>query len=904
MSDQRSTRSLLEEALANQPAQSDTRALLARGLEGVSSAPDEQIAREFLPGFGGGASRISLARADTPQEATMRLRQQFPEGQYFPPGLMTGDRATYQTAPGEPLSFVAPTIGEAFETGGFAGAAGEILQRTTNLFAPSAEAIAAETALLAATGGSSAAPRALLAVGGAGARLMRYVLAGAAGGAAGETARQGVQSATGVQGQTLGQQGQQVVGSGISGAAGGALGFGLESGVTRLTSAGPLGVSETGQQAVRAMDEMSRLPGAPRAPAWMGATTERVGLMPQQVAREGVAEIIKRVAGAASRVWPRINNYTQQQRETILNAIELARDPASFGTARAELTQVVDELNAAFASDLSRSLGIRGMNAEELGIAIAAGREVYETVSKEAVDGLYEIARSGGDYRFDTSPVDEAIQSIQETVLAPFPGRPSQFSPEFRQVMGDPLPGPSGGSVDIAPDGVGPVRSWIAEWGQIDTSQLGVDEIRRLRSNLYLMSQPGYEGPRLPDSIARRLRGALSEALDRPVAYVGPDGVAQTDIPEEPLQAWRAANEAARQRFTNLENSTLMEIARSDRPYQTARNIVLNPEGVDQVIALRRTLNQAGEEGARAWGEITNGFKADLVSSIGRGELPERLAAYDGRNRLALDALLDPSERQAFEATSSAIQRARQTDIPEIARNQETAQSFAQALLGGQIPSSRPAAIIDTLGELARRRGVNSWAETAPAQAIRAAAFDTIIDSAIETTARGPRLNQGRYERALRTARQRGLMELITPEDRVLLENVELVNRVVEQSAADVGTAIAGASTAQVGGLSDFLLTLPYLTVGRVLTSNAGRNILIGTGIQTPRSVARTVNFAGRLIDDATLSQEQSADLAAFMGQIDQEQRERERRGASLPASQQGMLERGLQQGRAPTPQR
>jgi hypothetical protein len=889
MSDQRSTRSLLEEALTQQQQpRSDTRALLQNALTDEPRAPLEPIAREYLPGFGGGASRISLARADTPQEATMRLRQQFPEGRFFPAsvgGVVTDNRATYQTAPGEPLSFVSPTIGEAFQQGGFAGATGEILQRTANLFAPSAEAIAAEAALLAATGGSSAAPRAGLAVGGAGARLMRYVFTGAAGGAAGETARQGGQSATGVQGQTLGQQGQQVVGSGISGAAGGAFGFGLESGVTRLTSAGPLGVSETGQAASRAMNEMAQLPGAPRAPAWMGATTERVGLMPQQVAREGVAEIIKRVAGAASRVWPRINNYTQQQRETILNAIELARDPASFGTARAELTQAVDELNAAFASDLSRSLGIRGMNAEELGIAIAAGREVYETVSKEAVDGLYTIARSGGDYRFDTSPVNDAIAGIRETVLRP-------------------LPGADGQPVSMDPEGTRFLRDWIGRWERTDQTALGIDDLRALRGNLYEMSQPGYEGARLPDAAARRLRAALGAALDSPVSYIGPDGVATRQIPEGPLQAWRSAQEAARQRFTNLENSTLMEIARSDRPYQTARNIVLNPEGVDQVIALRRTLNQAGEEGARAWGEITNGFKADLVSSIGRGELPERLAAYDGRNRLALDALLDPSERQAFEATSSAIQRARQTDIPEIARNQETAQSFAQALLGGQIPSSRPAAIIDTLGELARRRGVNSWAETAPGQAIRAAAFDTIIDSAIETTTRGPRLNQGRYERALRTARQRGLMELMTPEDRVLLENVELVNRVVEQSAADVGTAIAGASTAQVGGLSDFLLTLPYLTVGRVLTSNAGRNILIGTGIQTPRSVARTVNFAGRLIDDATLSQEQSADLAAFMGQIDQEQRERERRGASLPASQQGMLERGLQQGRAPTPQR
>lgn len=856
MSDQRSTRSLLEEALTNQPAQSDTRALLARGLEGVPSTPDQQIARDFLPGFGGGASRISIARADTPEEATMRLRQQFPEGQHFPPSVMTDNRATYQTAPGEPLSFVAPTIGEAFETGGVLGATGEILQKTANLFAPGAEAIAAEGAILAVPGGPGV--RLGAAAVGAGARLFRYLFAGAAGGAAGETARQGVQSATGVQAQGMGEQAQQVAGSSIAGGAGGLGGGLLEMGVRRFTSAGPLGVSESGQEAARAMDEMARLPGAPRAPAWLGATTERVGLMPQQVGREGVAEIVKRISGAASRVWPRINNYTQQQRDTILNAIEQARDPRAFGTARAELTQAVDELNGSFASDLSASLGIRGMDAEALGIAIAAGREVYETVSKEAVDGLYTIARSGGDYRFDTAPVNEAIARIRETVLRP-------------------LPGADGRPVPMDPEGTRFLRDWIGRWERTDQAGLGVDDLRALRGNLYQMSQPGYEGARVPDAVARQLRGALGDALDRPVSYIGPDGIPTREIPEQPLQAWRSAQEAARQRFTNLENSTLIEIARSDQPFALAKSIVFDPDSVDQVISLRRVLNQMGDEGARAWGEITNGFKADLVESIGLGELPERLAAYAGRNRLALDALLDSNERQAFEATASAIRRVRQTNIPEIARNQETAQSFAQELLGGSIPSSRPAAIIDSLTELARQRGVNSWAETSPGQAIRAAAFDTIIDRAIETTSKGPRLNQGRYERALREAQRRGLMELMTPEDRILLENVNLVNRVVEQSAADVGTAIAGASVAQVGGLSDFLLTIPYLTVGRVLTSNAGRNMLIGAGIQTPRSVARTVNFGGRLIDDATLSQEQSADLAAFMGQIDQEQRQRER---------------------------
>lgn len=856
MSDQQRQRSLVDEVLSEMEASPASRgSIVDRTLQGVPSAPDQQIARDFLPGFGGGASRISIARADTPEEATMRLRQQFPEGQHFPPSVVTDNRATYQTAPGEPLSFVAPTIGEAFETGGVLGATGEILQKTANLFAPGAEAIAAEGLLLLASANPGGAA---IRGGGAALRLARYIGAGAAGGAAGETARQGVQSATGVQAQGMGEQAQQVAGSSIAGGAGGLGGGLLEMGVRRFTSAGPLGVSESGQEAARAMDDMARLPGAPRAPAWLGATTERVGLMPQQVGREGAAEIVKRIAGAASRVWPRINNYTQQQRDTILNAIEQARDPRAFGTARAELTQAVDELNGSFASDLSASLGIRGMDPEELGIAIAAGREVYEAVSKEAVDGLYTIARSGGDYRFDTAPVNEAIARIRETVLRP-------------------LPGADGRPVPMDPEGTRFLRDWIGRWERTDQAGLGVDDLRALRGNLYQMSQPGYEGARVPDAVARQLRGALGEALDRPVSYIGPDGIPTREIPEQPLQAWRSAQEAARQRFTNLENSTLMEIARSDRPFELARSVVLDPSSVDQVVALRRVLNQAGPEGAQAWSEITNGFKADLIQSIGLGELPERLAQYAGRNQIGLDTLLDQNERAAFESASAAIQRVRQTNIPEIARNQETAQSFAQELLGGSIPSSRPAAIIDSLTELARQRGVNSWAETSPGQAIRAAAFDTIIDRAIETTSKGPRLNQGRYERALREAQRRGLMELMTPEDRILLENVNLVNRVVEQSAADVGTAIAGASVAQVGGLSDFLLTLPYLTVGRVLTSNAGRNILIGAGIQTPRSVARTVNFGGRLIDDATLSQEQSADLAAFMGQIDQEQRQRER---------------------------
>jgi hypothetical protein len=883
MTDDRA-RSLTERAIQNAEAnRRDGAAITARVLGGVPNAPDQQIARDYLPGVGfSGATRLSIARADTPEEATMRLRQEFPEGQYFPPSVVTENRATYQTAPGEPLSFVAPTIGEAFETGGFLGAAGEILQKTANLFAPSAEAIGAETALLVGSQGRSLPMQSY----GAGARLARYMLAGAGGGAIGETARQGVQTQQGIQSQDLGEQAQQVAGTGIGGALGGALGFGLEAGVRRLTSAGPMGVSPRGQEAVRAMGEFADLPGAPRAPAWMGLSTERVGMMPQQVVREGPSEIFKRISGAASRVWPRINNYTQTQRETILNAVERARDPNAFGTARAELTQAVEELNAAFASDLASSLRIRGMNPEELGIAIAAGREVYESVSKEAVDGMYAVARAGGDYRFDTTPVDAAIARIRETALRP-------------------LPGADGQPVPMDPEGTRFIRDWIGRWERTDKGALGVDDLRALRGNLYQMSQPGYEGARLPDATARQLRAALGEALENPTAYIGPDGVPTAEIPAEPLRAWRSAQEAARQRFLNLENSTLMEIARSDRPFELARRIVLEPGNADQVIALRRVLNEAGDEGAQAWSQITNGFKSDLVDSIRQGQLPERLAQYEGRNQLALDALLSSSEREAFERTAASIRRLRQTDVPAVAQSQETAQSFAQALFGGRIPSSRPAAIIDSLQELAQRRGLDSWADTAPGQSVRAAAFDTIIDLAIETTPRGPRLNQGKFQRALLDAERRGLMQLLTPADRELLSNVNLVNAVVEQSAADVGTAIAGAAQAQVFSLGDFMGTIPYLTIGRIMTSNTGRNLLIGAGIQTPQPVARTVNAFGRLVDDSILSQEDRADLAGFIGQIDPDMRaaERERLRRALPIQSQGMLERGLQQGRSPRPQ-
>jgi len=844
------TRRILEQQSASEDT-GDAAAMTERILEGLSGSnqrPAENIARDYLPQYGGDASRISMARADNDAERQMRLRREYPEAEYYPASVMTEGRPTWRRSPDDPVSFVSPTMAETLaepmeESDGammipntVAAGTLELGNRAANILAPGAEQLAAESAALIATRGGSAVLSGVL-------KLLRYVGAGAVGGAGGEAVRQGVQSVQGVQAQDIGGQAQQVVGSGIAGGLGGAAGFGLESIIGRMVQTGPMGVSEQGMEAAEAMRELADLPGAPRTPAWLGASTERVGLMPQQVVRQGPAEIIKRISSVASRIWPRINNYAQRQNEVLVNALESISDPATAGTARQELMDATQELNQAFAGDLRASLGVTDIPVEEVGAAIRAGREVYEATSREAVDALYTAARAGGDFRFNVAAVNKAIDRIEQNQLRPLPGR-------------------DGSPVQVDPEGTAPLRRFIAAWREIDHAEMGVEDLLRLRGALHDMSQPGVEGVRLPAATANQLRAALGEAMDSPIAQIGADGVTYPVGPDA-LRAWRSAQEAAAQRFSNLDQSTIVEIARSDRPYQMAERF-LQPGNVDQVRDLRRILDSSGEQGAAAWQEITNGFKADLLRDV--MNLPERLAQYQGRNESTLGMMLTRNEMDAVNRTARSIERLRQTDIPQIAAAQESADAFIQGLLRGSIPSRRTAAIIDSLTDLANRRGVDSWAETSPGRAVRASAIESIINGVVDTNARGQAVNQARLTRAISNARARGVTDLLTDADMALLNNVELVNSIISQSTTDIGGAMSGTtSVSSIRGIGDALALLPTMWIGRILTSNAGRNLLIGSGVRVPQSTLRGINFMGRLADDVAFSQEESADLASFI---------------------------------------
>lgn len=824
----------------------------------------------------GGASplaRAEMAGLDTEEERMAAFRLHYPQGEFFGPSVTTGNRAVFRPAPGEPLQYVDPTFEEQLgrvdlsdyptegnilekfgaltrAQGQSALGLGEVGQEAFELLGGDAPALTAEglgLAALSRTGPGRAAMAARpVAVG---------ALVGMGSGLTGGTLEQGIQYVRGTQRQTLPEQAQTIsletALAGTGGAAGGVLGTTGPRVIEGVAESGTQQIGESGRRAVQSFGELS---GGRLAESGRG----RLGLIPSQVSDN---QALQALTSAASKIFPRLGRYQQEQRQVLIDSLDSLRAVDDLDTARPAILGQYERLLGSFRSGLRNVLGQSGVSPREGGRALTEARQIFARDSQEVVGALYDSARTlarEADERGDpvTFNVNSRIVVDGEEVLDPqsLLGRAQAVYDE----MSRPVRRPDPRTGEYSPEPSIPLANRrFAEQFLIQVEELPpdatVDELRSLAQNLFDAAQPGADGvTRAPQALASALRREVMDTLSSPVS--GDAAV---------VRAYQDAANAASARFDNLEMADIVDLynrGNNARFYQTYQDFTQpNAANVDRLETLQRILTS--EEGSRqGWATFREAFRTDLASDV--GNLPARLAAYQDTpgGMDVLRRLLTPDQINNLEALSARVARLQDTRVTEIAQTEEASRQYVDRLLSrGARSSGQSQAIVEFLEESAGE----GWRTSAAGRALRAGVIENYIRRVRQTNSQGNVVvNPRRVREELENLRRTGASRFLTDADMQVLNNIDNVVFFVEALGADVGTSlVARQEVNQLFNNPNILKTMaslaPYMTFGRLMTSESVQRVMNGTGRPMSDSVYAAQRYLWSLSDDLAVRGEE-----------------------------------------------
>ena len=498
--------------------------------------------------------------------------------------------------------------------------------------------------------------------------------------------------------------------------------------------------------------------------------------------------IVRRLGGQAAALLPSVNRYVANQERRLRQALAGASNPS----ARAALINRGVAEHEQASRDIVQAAIRRPVTARSGGRAIQQGISVWEEASRREVSSLYEAARSIEEPLFDLS----ALKQVAEGIKAGTPGRTesggtvrlSAIEPELERVADDILAlDPSLPPVDVP-------------GGQVT----GTDQLRELAKRLHDMTLAGPEGKREPQFIAGRLFGAIKDTLNNPVG----------GSPEF-VNAWQAANKAAARRFGTREKLAIVNAARSETPSQLAARLA-HPGQVDNLAVLRKVVPE------EKWVKFRESFKTTLLD----GDLTENIGRFD---EPTLNTLLSKPEQDLFRDTGRKLDRLKAINFDAAAEADQTAASFVDDIIGtNSIPKAA------ALSDLVKSSGGR---DSPMGRSVRSGILDSVLRDVSRLGDEGRQaVSANALQAAVDNLRATGLDRLLKPQEMQLLNDARLVQSFLRRGA-DAGTSLQAASA--VAGLRDLSgkaldTLLENFSIGRVLTSNFGRQLLTGVG-QKPK---------------------------------------------------------------------
>lgn len=614
--------------------------------------------------------------------------------------------------------------------------------------------------------------------------LLGRMFAGAAGG---EAASQGVQAATGE--RKVAEPGR-IVEAGVMEAAGGLAGAGLGKLINVGRGAGALDLPPESRAALGIAERRPELPQ----------------LMPQQVSP---SPLVRRMAGQTGAL---IRTIGAKEREQQKAALDLLSSMQERGVAE----NVPTYLRATIESERNRLLRdvSQDFNWEEAGKELVGHVDGFlNGTYRQYVDALYRYARGLEQPKFNIQGVLDAAADIERGVpaLARTEGK-SSAADTFRAMdaeRGLPVDQATPNTVDVSGGPGAALQRIITTIKQMDPN-LGpvtlpdgrvvepVDQLKALREQLWDLKTPNPgDIARAPEKQAGRLYRAISEVIDNP----------EGGSPEF-RKAWDDATKAARDRFDLAEKAVIEGALRTETPTQFARRFV-QPYQVDNLRVLRDSAP------ASFWREFQDGAKAELASDL--PNLGRRLAEFD---KPTLDLLLPQSAQTDLKTIAKEWGRIEQAGWQQALQRQSQGASLVRELVDRNDTAS--------IGKLIEATG----GPTTPfGKSIRAGMIDNILDEVTYTEKGATRINPDQLDRVLSKYQKTGALDLLTPSDRELLQDVKLYTDFL-RSKSDSGTslqaaeAVAGLRKLKASAISTLFETIG---TGRVFTSPKAARLLYGT---------------------------------------------------------------------------
>lgn len=726
---------------------------------------------------------------DTFEEQEATFKGLFPGGELLEVPV-TGT-VLFKQRPDEPFRKLDPSFGEAIGAGGFGGFVNEMAGDIADLSgdAPAIVGEAVALAFLRRPGGG---------------QLTSDLLRLGVGGAAGEAARQSLQTGQETQRQDPAEQRSLIAGSGTLSIVGGTVGAGLGALASGIARRGIVDTTPEGRAAVKASQEIGTEP-----------------LMTSQVSSNPFLRLLSRQSQA---LVPKIGQYLARQEAKTAQALKDAVN-------RSDLTKFIGDTAREFnqaSNDLLQltidATGARRRSPRAGGRFLQQGVERWWKVSGNDVDSLYTAARRIDEPVFDGGPLIAEANAIRSGVQArrrPDPDADLDAPPDAIRVDDEVSP-----AVDRLLNDISQLDPDIA-----GLNASGTDVLRTLRRRINEFTVSGPEGGRLSHSIATRLKTAIDDTLENPANLNASPGF---------NKAWKTANAAARKRFQTREQLAVVDLMKSEMPAQVVDKLA-RPGQLDNLVAVRKAVPK--EE----WAKFQESVATELM--LDTSKLSRRMAEFD---EPTLNLLMNKPRQQIMKEAGREFDKLDATRIQRGLEIQANIRGFFKEVL-----DTGETARIESFRALVERQG----GKNGPlGRSTRAAIVNEVWERSKVVEQSITKVDANKIQDVLSDFEERGVLQFLDKQELDLLRNVELVQDFARLGAKDAGTALQAASAVsdvRGGGVKGLTTLVENWTMGRLLTMPRVNRILLGSGKDRPLDTAAIkLVFAAGLKIAADVEQE------------------------------------------------
>lgn len=577
---------------------------------------------------------------------------------------------------------------------------------------------------------------------------------------------------------------------------------GMEAGIATLTGGAADIIIGGPLRFARGSAFLTLRPGAQAAQA----SAEALGidrLLPTQVAN---SPIIRKIGNQLAGTTQSVNDWVVNQHNQAVSALVRLRRP-DLARLLSDDPAVLTEMHQEAIDQVVTAARHGEPSLSVTGTGLGQGIVEYDELASTLINRQYDNARRIETPTFDTATAkavaNDVLTGTQVERAAggaamradPIDPRVQTIAEQIRDANPN-LPTTNAGTLQEA-DAVAQLRAWRSQLWDLKTPNPGE-----------LFRQQHRD--------AARLFSAVDQVLKDP-----------TNASPAFLSAWTRANELARGRFDTLEKIIITQAGKTEVPAQLARKLI-QPDQVDNLRLLRDTMRDS-PEGARKWDQFRAGARGFFLEDRNIHNLNNLLDTFDDDT---LNIIMNRAEVRDLRRIADQVERIDAIDLPGIARRQSDAgEAIREAVRNGNTRQ------ISDLVDLVK--GLRP--DDARRLDIRAGMMENIYRDVVNAELGFSVVDADRLAATLTELRTSGAIDLLTPDDIRVLENLETVAPWLP-SVGDMGASLEAASVAATGrGLPRALVTgdaqtvfnftgemVELLGLGNMFTSKTFQRIALG----------------------------------------------------------------------------